>query len=78
MEYSGVGDTVSWLEAGLASFLRRITKPAAADNSNMMRNRRIRIIGFTVFAGFPSVFSTSVCSFSSSFIPSWFLLSSFS
>ena len=64
------------------SFFRRMTKPAA-NNSSMMKKRRIRMIGLTVFASFPFVsssflFSISVCSFSSSFFPSWFLLSSFS
>ena len=53
----GVRETVSWLEVELVSFFRRIARPAA-NRSNMMRNRRIMIIGFTVFAGIPFVFSS--------------------
>ena len=50
-------ETLIWLEVELVSFFKRIARPAA-NNSIMMRNRRIMIIGFTVFAGFPSGFSS--------------------
>ena len=52
----GVRETVSWLEVELVSFFRRTARPAA-NKSNMMRKRKIRMIGLTAFADFPSPFS---------------------
>ena len=72
------GETVSWLEFG--SVFKSIAKPAA-DNSKIMRKRRIRIIGFGAFASLnhPSVSSSLLLStsVSSSFLPTCPSLSSF-
>ena len=74
------GETVSWLEFGLGSVFKSIAKPAA-DNSKMMRKRRIMIIGLGVFASLnhPSVSSSLLLStsVSSSFLPTCPSLSSF-
>ena len=74
------GETVSWLEFGLGSVFKSIAKPAA-DNSKIMRKRRIMIIGVGAFASLnhPSVSSSLLLStsVSSSFLPTCPSLSSF-